>query len=310
MRSLPPRLAPALLGLTLLGVGPLAPPAPAQEDVGQQWKALVTRNDELAAKADALEAEFPTADAARKQAIETEFEAVARQFNSEILPGMQKIAGKAFEADPGNIKAGEFALTNAYQRNQYEKAERYAEALLKADPQNADGLNVRGLAQFAQNKFAEAQASFKAARDAGVASRDVMQFAPEVSQYIGYWEREQKIREAQAKLNLPRVKFATNKGDIVLELFEEEAPNTVANMISLTESGFYDGVKFHRVIPNFMAQGGDSLSKDADPTNDGQGGPATRSPTSSTPRMPVSISAAACRWRIPGPRTPAAVSSS
>ena len=220
-----------------------------------------------------LEAEFAGADAARKQEIEKEFQAVAAQFNSEILPGMQAIAGKAFEADPSNIKAGEFAVKNAWARNRYDNAERYAEALLKADPDNTDALNIRGLAEFAQNKFTEAKTSFKAARDAGVAGREVMQFAPEVPQYVGFWEQEQKIREAQAKLNLPRVQFKTNKGNVVFELFEEEAPNTVANIISLTESGFYDGVKFHRVIPNFMAQGGDPLSKDADPRNDGTGGP-------------------------------------
>ncbi|MEM9702383.1 MAG: peptidylprolyl isomerase [Planctomycetota bacterium] len=74
-------------------------------------------------------------------------------------------------------------------------------------------------------------------------------------------------------MNLPKVAFKTNRGTIVLELFEEEAPNAVANMISLVESGFYNNVKFHRVIPNFMAQGGDPNSKDDDPRNDGTGGP-------------------------------------
>ncbi|MDZ4819340.1 MAG: peptidylprolyl isomerase [Planctomycetota bacterium] len=65
---------------------------------------------------------------------------------------------------------------------------------------------------------------------------------------------------------MPRVKFTTSKGDIVLELFENEAPNTVANMINLVEKKYYDGTSFHRVLPNFMAQGGD-------PTGTGSGGP-------------------------------------
>ena len=51
--------------------------------------------------------------------------------------------------------------------------------------------------------------------------------------------------------------MTTNRGDIELELFENKAPNTVANFISLVEKGFYDGVSFHRVLPYFMAQGGD-----------------------------------------------------
>ena len=48
----------------------------------------------------------------------------------------------------------------------------------------------------------------------------------------------------------------TEKGDIVLELFPNEAPGTVANFEKLANSGFYDGLTFHRVIPNFVIQGG------------------------------------------------------
>lgn len=54
----------------------------------------------------------------------------------------------------------------------------------------------------------------------------------------------------------------TNKGDITIEFFKSQAPNTVANFIKLAQSGFYDGVKFHRVIKGFMIQGGDPLTKD------------------------------------------------
>jgi peptidyl-prolyl cis-trans isomerase B (cyclophilin B) len=58
----------------------------------------------------------------------------------------------------------------------------------------------------------------------------------------------------------------TSKGTIHLDLFEKDAPNTVANFVKLAKSGFYDGVSFHRVIKNFMIQGGD-------PTGTGGGGP-------------------------------------
>tara|TARA_B110000467_G_C18227027_1_gene426452 strand:+ start:144 stop:638 length:495 start_codon:yes stop_codon:yes gene_type:complete len=60
--------------------------------------------------------------------------------------------------------------------------------------------------------------------------------------------------------------FKTNKGDINLELFAEKAPLTVANFVNLSKSGFYDGLKFHRVIPDFMVQGGCPLGT-------GTGGP-------------------------------------
>jgi cyclophilin family peptidyl-prolyl cis-trans isomerase len=71
--------------------------------------------------------------------------------------------------------------------------------------------------------------------------------------------------KAQAEDN-PQVLLKTTKGDIVVELFEDDAPNTVANFVSLVEKKFYNGVIFHRVIEGFMAQGGD-------PTGTGRGGP-------------------------------------
>jgi cyclophilin family peptidyl-prolyl cis-trans isomerase len=63
-----------------------------------------------------------------------------------------------------------------------------------------------------------------------------------------------------------RATLHTNHGSIELELFAEDAPTTVANFLELASDGFYDGVIFHRVIPNFMIQGGD-------PTGTGSGGP-------------------------------------
>lgn len=66
----------------------------------------------------------------------------------------------------------------------------------------------------------------------------------------------------------------TNMGDVKIEFFDTQAPNTVANFKKLAETGFYDGVKFHRVIKGFMVQGGDPLTKD-DAQKDfwGTGGP-------------------------------------
>jgi len=69
--------------------------------------------------------------------------------------------------------------------------------------------------------------------------------------------------------------FETNKGTIVADLYEKEAPKTVANFEKLANEGFYDGVKFHRVIADFVVQGGDPLSRDL-PAGDpriGTGGP-------------------------------------
>jgi peptidyl-prolyl cis-trans isomerase B (cyclophilin B) len=65
------------------------------------------------------------------------------------------------------------------------------------------------------------------------------------------------------------VSIDTSKGTIELELFPQHAPKTVNNFVFLAQEGFYDGVTFHRVISNFMIQGGD-------PTGSGRGGPGYR----------------------------------
>lgn len=69
----------------------------------------------------------------------------------------------------------------------------------------------------------------------------------------------------------------TDKGTIELELFEADAPNTVANFVKLANDGFYNGLTFHRVIPGFVLQGGC-------PVGDGTGGPGYMIPCEINPR--------------------------
>ena len=76
-------------------------------------------------------------------------------------------------------------------------------------------------------------------------------------------EGEKVMKQSE---NNPIATIKTNMGDIVIELYEDAAPNTVANFVSLADSGFYNGVIFHRIIKGFMAQGGD-------PQGTGTGGP-------------------------------------
>ena len=65
----------------------------------------------------------------------------------------------------------------------------------------------------------------------------------------------------------------TNKGDMKVEFYTEDAPNTVANFTKLAKDGFYDGLKWHRVLPNFVIQGGCPNSKDGAAGMAGTGGP-------------------------------------
>ena len=72
------------------------------------------------------------------------------------------------------------------------------------------------------------------------------------------------------------VVLETNLGNIIIEFFPEDAPNHVANFIKLSESGFYDGTIFHRIIPDFMIQGGDPNTISGDSSTWGIGGPDER----------------------------------
>ena len=75
-----------------------------------------------------------------------------------------------------------------------------------------------------------------------------------------------KKRDNEEEGNLPQVTIFTNKGDIILELFSHDAPNTVKNFTDLIQKNFYKGLTFHRVLDNFMVQGGC-------PHGNGRGGP-------------------------------------
>ena len=97
----------------------------------------------------------------------------------------------------------------------------------------------------------------------------------------------QQVAPADAKPAEPNpvIRIATSKGDMTFELFEDLAPNTVANIISLAERGFYRGQYFHRVIPGFMAQGGCPNSRRNATGAPGTGGPGYTFDNETTPRL-------------------------
>ena len=84
---------------------------------------------------------------------------------------------------------------------------------------------------------------------------------------VGLWLSACALMAASANAaGNPKATIETPKGVIVIELYADQAPKTVANFVKLAKQGFYNGIIFHRVIPGFMAQTGD-------PTGTGMGGP-------------------------------------
>lgn len=85
-------------------------------------------------------------------------------------------------------------------------------------------------------------------------------------------QKVQQMADEPVKAN-EVVVIETDFGKIVIELFAQEAPKHASNFKKLVKAGYYEGCTFHRIVPGFVIQGGDILSRDNDPKNDGTGGP-------------------------------------
>lgn len=154
-------------------------------------------------------------------------------------------------------------------RDRPREALEMVELLEKTGGCGPDVLLIGATAALICSKVDESEAMVEKAIDAGMSEDEkrVTQLRDMIAASRPKIEAEMAARKRDAEAgDLPQVKLETTKGDIVVELFEDDAPNTVANFISLVEKGFYDGTPFHRVLNGFMAQGGD-------PTGTGTGGP-------------------------------------
>lgn len=242
---------------------PAAAAATAFDQQLADWKKLVGKLEEIRA---AWKIAMPE----DRKKLEQDFNAKLAE-GEAMLPAIAKSAEESYAAgDASKQPAGEFlaaVANNAGQVSDYETVSRLTHLLLDGGFE-AKGLNdLAGRAAFATNDFDAAEKYLKAAKDKGSLGQQGEGDLEQISAYRENWKKEQELREAEAKADdLPRVEIKTSKGTIVLELFENEAPNSVANFISLVEKGYYDGTPFHRVLPDFMAQGGDQ-------TGTGSGGP-------------------------------------
>lgn len=96
----------------------------------------------------------------------------------------------------------------------------------------------------------------------------------ELLEETGFTHQEAEVLTEENQETMTTATFTTTKGTFEIELFDTLAPRTVENFTKLANEGFYDGVKFHRVIEGFMIQSGDPLSKDNDMEDRwGTGGP-------------------------------------
>lgn len=275
---IPPRLRPVFVTtcLVILSGTALAQPAAAPQVESKidptkakaDFESASKAMRDLVARLTTLQADYqkPGSDKAK---IEAEFN--AEQAKGQALGEKLETSAVALAmVSPKDAEAREVAtavIAASLDSDDPLKALKLAELLDGAKAGSVDISLLAAAACLATSRLDESEAWLAKATAAGADKKRVSELTEAIAQSRPKVKQEMAKREAETKADdLPRVKLSTSKGDIVVELFENEAPNTVANFLSLVSKGFYDGTPFHRVIGGFMAQGGD-------PTGTGTGGP-------------------------------------
>lgn len=247
--------------------GQSAPDVAATEAAFQarfaEWKGLMTHLRKL-------RTEYQTASPKERKVMARDWDATIANAE-EMLPDLIDTVIAAYKAAPNTdrVKTTFLAkvLNDYVTRDRYEEAIKIGRVMFENGCEMPEVFRDAGIAAFAMNDYDLTAALYEKAAKLNVLSGDALAIRDELDEYAKAWETEQALRAKEAEADdLPRVKFTTTKGVMVFELFENEAPGTVGNFISLVKKGFYDGLTFHRVLGGFMAQTGC-------PEGDGTGGP-------------------------------------
>ena len=258
-------LAVCLASLPVAHAQPEAADSPAAEYAKRyrEWKLIV-------AKLYQVKEQYTVDVTANKKALEDEYREILEKARTMLDPLVQS-GLKAYAAKPNeDMELTEFLMANLrgyVVGDDFDKAANICRVLLDGKIDNKEMPLLAGVSFFATGDFDEAEKYLKEAKAQDFITSDAQHYLDLIPYYKKEGAKEKAIRAKEDKAkNLPRVKLTTTQGDIVLVLFENEAPIATANFISLVEKKFYDGLSFHRVIGSFMAQTGD-------PKGDSSGGP-------------------------------------
>lgn len=256
---------------------PEAAPATPGPNMGEFQKNFAEWKDILI-QLQTLRPKYGSASDAEKPKIKEQYDKLVKEAIA-LQPKLIESAEKAYienpKADPQLEQFLQIACQENFHLDNYEESYRLAKMLLDHGVEAPQLQVIGGASAYCIGELDEAETLLKDAARKGQSletkkeSLDALvnRFLAEPSVYKKAWAQEKEIRAKEAKADdLPRVRLKTDKGDIVIELFENEAPIATGNFVSLVEKGFYDGLGFHRVLEGFMAQGGC-------PDGTGAGGP-------------------------------------
>jgi cyclophilin family peptidyl-prolyl cis-trans isomerase len=244
-------------------------PAEQFQKLLSDWKALLKEMRDLRSR-------YTTAPADQEAVMKEQWAALVKKGN-DMLPELHAAALRAYEAAPdqdSQVTRFLVSLAEDYlQRDLYDEVLAIGRVMKQNPPGDRKIFALAGRAAFCLNEFDEAESMLSMAKEANALDPQGEEFLGSIAEQKNLWAEELKFRQAEDAARqandpgrAPEVKLQTTQGDIVLLLFEDQAPETVGNFISLVEQGFYNGLTFHRVLPGFMAQGGC-------PKGDGTGGP-------------------------------------
>ncbi len=249
---------------------PAAEKKPAAEAAADDFASVFTAFRKLEDELNDIAKKYSNAPADEREAQMKHYQEHVVEIRG-MLPKLRKAAIADYKAKPNENKDATQTLVgllaNHVRNDEYKQGLEIAEMLIKNKCEVKDVHNFAGIAFYSTEQFEKAKTHLAAAQEAKAIDRNGSQILASIDKIIADWKTESAIRAKEAKADdLPRVKLSTSKGDVMVELLENEAPQAVANFVSLVEKEYYDGLTFHRVLPGFMAQGGC-------PDGTGSGGP-------------------------------------
>lgn len=270
----------SLLLLCSVGIRAQPPAAAPPTATAADWPKLLEERDARLAQLQEIQQQLQTAEGAEAEQLRAEARKLLDAVFSDLFPRMRAAALDLLQRDtldPETVGEIVQLAYRTFQENKFAEAAALAEGVVAKDPDNANALNLAGVCHFALHDFSGAAEILNQAQQKELLTQLGAQYIESAEKYIDYWKEEQALRQkeraAPPERQLPLVELTTTRGKVIVELFEDQAPNTVANFVSLVEQGFYDGTKFHRVLPAFMAQGGDPNTRDGAEGQPGTGGP-------------------------------------